>query len=54
MEVGVAYLLSKKINSRSIKIKTNNRVLDAKVVGDQSVRLNMGQPIFDWKESASK
>ena len=45
----IAYLLSKKINSRSIKIKTNNRVLDAKVVGDQSVRLNMGQPIFDWE-----
>ena len=45
----IAYLLSKKINSRSIKIKTNNRVLDAKVVGDQSVKLNMGQPIFDWE-----
>ena len=44
----IAYLLSKKINSKTIKIKTNNRLLDAEVVGNLSVKLNMGKPIFDW------
>ena len=44
----VAYLLSKKINSKFIKIKTNNRLLEAEVVQNLSVKLNMGQPIFEW------
>ena len=44
----VAYLLSKKINSKLIKIKTNNRLIDARIVGDLSVKLDMGQPIFQW------
>ena len=44
----IAYLLSKKVNSKLIKIKTNNRLLDAEIVGNLSVRLNMGKPLFDW------
>jgi diaminopimelate epimerase len=44
----IAYLLSEKTNSKFIKIKTNNRLLDAEVVGNLSVKLNMGQPIFEW------
>ncbi len=43
----VAYLLSEKINSKSIKIKTNNRLLNAEVVNDFYVKLNMGKPVFD-------
>ncbi len=46
----IAYLLSKKNNSSVIKIKTNNRVLSAEIVGDLSVKLNMGQPLFDWNK----
>ena len=46
----IAYLLSKKTNSKKIKIKTSNRILDAEVVGDLSVKLNMGKPIFDWEK----
>ena len=31
----VAYLLSKDLNIKEIKLKTNNRLLNAKIVGDQ-------------------
>jgi len=44
----VAYLLSKDKNIKKIKLKTNNRLLDAKIVGNFNVRLEMGKPIFDW------
>ena len=51
MEVGcVAYLLSKNLNNKEIKLKTNNRLLNAKIVGDFDVKLEMGQPLFDWKK----
>ena len=46
----IAYLLSKKVNSKSIKIKTNNRILDAEIVGNLLVKLNMGKPVFDWEK----
>ena len=46
----IAYLLGKKLNLKSVKIKTNNRILDAEVVGDTSVKLSMGKPLFNWKE----
>tara|TARA_Y100001970_G_scaffold238949_1_gene300520 strand:- start:2648 stop:3466 length:819 start_codon:yes stop_codon:yes gene_type:complete len=46
----IAYLLGKKINLKSLKIKTKNRTLDAEIVGDLSVKLKMGKPIFDWKK----
>ena len=44
----VAYLLSKNFNTDEIKLKTNNRLLSAKIVGDLNVQLGMGKPIFDW------
>ena len=46
----VAYLLGKKINSKSIKVKTNNRILDAEITGNLIVKLNMGKPLFDWNK----
>tara|TARA_A100001011_G_scaffold365894_1_gene417974 strand:+ start:50 stop:880 length:831 start_codon:yes stop_codon:yes gene_type:complete len=46
----VAYLLSKDLNNKEIKLKTNNRLLNAKVVGDSDVQLEMGQPVFDWNK----
>jgi len=44
----IAYFLSKDLNTKSIKLKTNNRFLDAKIVGDFDVQLEMGKPVFDW------
>ena len=44
----VAYLLSKDLNTKKIKLKTKNRFLDASIVGDFNVKLAMGKPIFDW------
>ena len=42
----VAYLLSKNLNTNEIRIKTNNRLLNAKIVGDFQVELEMGKPLF--------
>jgi len=46
----IAYLLGEKNNSKSIKIKTNNRTLNAEIVGKNSVKLNMGKPLFNWEK----
>ena len=46
----VAYFLSKDLNYKEIKLKTNNRLLNAKIVGDSDVQLEMGKPIFEWHE----
>ncbi len=44
----VAYLLSKDLNNKEIKLKTNNRLLNAKIVGESDVQLEMGKPVFEW------
>ena len=44
----IAYFLSKDLNTKTIKLKTSNRFLDAKIIGDSNVQLEMGKPIFDW------
>ena len=44
----VAYLLSKDLSTKKIKLKTNNRFLEADIIGDLNVKLGMGKPIFDW------
>ena len=44
----IAYFLGKDLDTKIIKLKTNNRFLDAKIVGDFDVQLKMGKPIFDW------
>jgi diaminopimelate epimerase len=44
----IAYFLSKDLNTKTIKLKTNNRFLDAKIIGDFNVQLEMGKPLFDW------
>ena len=46
----VAYLLSKDINNKEIKLKTNNRLLNAKIIGKSDVQLEMGKPIFEWNK----
>ena len=44
----IAYFLSKDLNTKTIKLKTSNRFLNAKIIGDSDVELEMGKPIFDW------
>ena len=44
----IAYLLSKDLGTNKIKLKTNNRLLNAKIVGDLNVQLGMGQALFAW------
>ena len=44
----IAYFLSKDLNIKTVKLKTSNRFLDAKIIGDSNVQLEMGKPIFDW------
>ena len=46
----VAYLLSKDINTKEIKLKTNNRLLNAKIIGKSDVQLEMGKPLFEWNK----
>ena len=46
----VAYLLSKDLNTKKIKLKTSNRFLYADIVGDFNVKLGMGKPVFDWSK----
>ena len=44
----VAYFLGKELNTKTIKLKTSNRLLNAKIVGDFDVQVEMGKPVFDW------
>ena len=44
----IAYLLGKDLNTKKIRLKTNNRILDATIIGDFDVELAMGKPIFEW------
>ena len=46
----IAYFLSKDLNTKTIKLKTSNRFLNAKIVGDFYVQLEMGKPIFNWNK----
>ena len=46
----VAYLLSKNLDNSEIKLKTNNRLLNAKIVGDLRVELEMGKPLFNCED----
>jgi diaminopimelate epimerase len=46
----VAYFLSKDLNTKKIKLTTNNRLLDANIFEDFDVQLGMGKPLFDWNK----
>ena len=46
----VAYLLSKNLNANQIKLKTSNRSLNAKIVGNLMVELEMGKPLFSFED----
>ena len=46
----VAYLLGKNLNTKEIKLKTNNRLLNAKIVGNLQVELEMGKPLLSFED----
>ena len=46
----IAYLISKENKKNKISIKTKERILHAEIVGKQNVKINMGEPKFDWKD----
>ena len=46
----IAYLLGKDLDTQEVKLKTNNRLLNAKIVGDLEVELAMGKPIFEYNK----
>ncbi len=46
----IAYLISQENNQKKISIKTAERVLDAEIVGEKNVKINMGKAKFNWNE----
>jgi len=46
----VGYLLGKEKNSNNVLLKTTERTLAAEIVGDLMVKINMGKPLFGWKQ----
>ena len=46
----VGYLLGQEKNLNNISIKTTERILNAEIVGKLMVKVNMGKPLFDWKQ----
>ncbi len=46
----VAYLLSKNLNTNEIRLKTSNRILNAKIVKDFYVKLEMGKPLLSFED----
>ena len=46
----VAYLLGKSLNTKEIKLQTNNRILNAKIVKDFHVELEMGKPLLNFAD----
>ena len=46
----VAYLLGKNLNIKEINLKTKNRLLSAKLVGNLDVEIEMGKPLFNFDE----
>ena len=45
-----AYLLMKEKNQNKISLKTKSGILEAEIDKNNLVRINMGQPNFDWKK----
>ena len=46
----VAYILGKEKNKNKISLRTHERTIDAEIVGNLSVKINMGKPIFEWQK----
>ena len=46
----IGYFLGKERKVNNILIKTKERILKTEIVDKLMVRVNMGKPIFDWKQ----
>jgi diaminopimelate epimerase len=46
----IAYLISQENKQKKVSIKTAERVLDAEIVGEKNVKINMGKAKFNWDE----
>ena len=47
----IAYLISKENNQKLIKLKADEKILEAEIIGEKSVKINMGFPEFStWKK----
>ena len=46
----VAYILGKEKNKNKISLRTHERTIEAEIVGNLSVKINMGKPIFEWQK----
>ena len=46
----IAYLIFQESKQKKILIKTTERILNAEVIGEQNIKINMGKPKFNWKE----
>ena len=43
-------ILGKSLNTKEIKLQTNNRILNAKIIKNFYVELEMGKPLFSYEE----
>ena len=47
----IAYLISKENNQKTIKLEADKRILEAEILGERMVRINMGFTKFkEWKD----
>ena len=46
----VAYILGKEKNISRVSLETKNRILEASLLKEKLVKINMGKPNFDWKK----
>jgi len=47
----IAYLISKENNQKNIKLEADKRILEAEILGEKMVRINMGFTKFkEWKD----
>ena len=47
----IAYLISKENNQRFIKLKADKKILEAEILSEKNVKINMGFPEFnDWEK----
>ena len=46
----IAYLIFEENKKRKILVRTNERILNAEVIGEQNVKINMGKPKFNLGE----
>ena len=47
----IAYLISKENNQKTIKLEAQNKILEAEILGEKLVRINMGLPEFKDNKS---